>query len=329
MSSQLNERKDILMQKEIYLAGGCFWGTEKYLSLVKRILSTEVGYANGHTANPSYEDVCSKETGHAETVKVVYNPDEVSLEFILRLFYEVIDPLAKNRQGNDIGTQYRTGIYYTEDQDREIIRNSIDELQKNNEHPVAIEVMQLQNYSTAEEYHQKYLDKNPNGYCHIGGEKFQKAKNAQDQQWRYRAKPKEVLIGTLTDMQYNVTQNNATEPPFRNEFYDNFQEGIYLDVTTGEPLFASNAKFEAGCGWPSFSKPIRSDLMSELTDTSHGMKRVEVRSKRGDAHLGHVFEDGPSESGGLRYCINSASLIFIPKEEMQKKGYGYLLHLLD
>ncbi|MBP1764167.1 MAG: peptide methionine sulfoxide reductase [Firmicutes bacterium] len=313
--------------KEIYLAGGCFWGIEKYLSLVKGIVDTEVGYANGNTENPSYEDVCRRETGHAETVRVLYNPDEVSLDFILKLFYDVIDPVAHNRQGNDIGSQYRTGIYYVDQKDEAIIANSIKELQKSYTKPLAIEVMPLQNYYPAEEYHQKYLDKNPNGYCHIRGEKFMKAKQAEDHQLRYRTKSKEVLKNVLTDRQYNVTQNNATEPPFQNEYYDNFKEGIYVDVTTGEPLFLSNDKFESGCGWPSFSKPISSAVISELPDTSYGMERVEVRSKTGDAHLGHVFDDGPSELGGLRYCINSAALLFIPKEEMEEKGYGYLLPL--
>lgn len=302
--------------KEIYLAGGCFWGTEKYLSLVKGIVSTEVGYANGNTENPSYEDVCHRNTGHAEAVKVLYHPDEISLSFILRLYYDVIDPVAKNRQGNDIGTQYRTGIYYTDDLDIEIIEKSVEELQKSYDRPIAIEITPLRNYYAAEEYHQKYLDKNPNGYCHIGGEKFTKAAKAH-------------LKSTLTEIQYNVTQNNDTEPPFKNEYYNKFEEGIYVDVTTGEPLFVSTDKFESGCGWPSFSRPIDSDLLREKTDTSHGRIRTEVRSKSGDAHLGHVFTDGPRESGGLRYCINSASLNFIPKEQMEAKGYGHLLHLLD
>lgn len=317
------------IQKEIYLAGGCFWGTEKYFSLIKGIVSTEVGYANGNTENPTYEDVCYRKTGHAETVKVLYNPDEISLEFILKLYFDVIDPLSKNRQGNDVGTQYRSGIYYTDDRDREIILNSIDELQKKYDRPIVIEVMPLKNYYAAEEYHQKYLDKNPNGYCHISREKYQKAKNALDHRLRYRAKNKEVLKNTLTDMQYNVTQNNATEPPFKNEYYDIFKEGIYVDVTTGEPLFVSKDKFESGCGWPSFSRPISDDLIRRLTDNSHGMQRVEVRSKIGDAHLGHVFNDGPKELGGLRYCINSASLLFIPKEKMEEKGYGYLLGIFN
>jgi peptide methionine sulfoxide reductase msrA/msrB len=315
--------------KEIYLAGGCFWGTEKYLSLVKGIISTEVGYANGNTENPTYEDVCYRKTGHAETVKVLYDPSIISLEFILKLYYDVINPISINRQGNDIGTQYRTGIYYTDATDKDIILESIKELQKKYDKPIAIEVMSLDNYFRAEEYHQKYLDKNPNGYCHIGHDKFEKAEKAEDSQIKYMAKPKEILKETLTDIQYAVTQNNATEPPFRNEYYDNFKKGIYVDVTTGEPLFTSSDKFESGCGWPSFSKPINPDLIRELEDTTYGMQRVEVRSKTGDAHLGHVFNDGPREMGGLRYCINSASLRFIPKEEMEENGYGYLLDLVE
>ncbi len=144
----------------------------------------------------------------------------------------------------------------------------------------------------------------------------------------YIKKPKDILKNTLTKTQYEVTQNNATEPAFRNEYYNNFEPGIYVDITTGEPLFVSSDKFESGCGWPSFSKPIRSELINEITDNSYGMERIEVRSKTGDAHLGHVFPDGPKEFGGLRYCINSASLLFIPKDEMESKGYGYLLSLV-
>lgn len=314
--------------KEIYLAGGCFWGTEKYLSHVKGIVNTEVGYANGNTENPTYEDVCYRKTGHAEAVKVLYDPNTVSLEFILKLYYDVINPLSINRQGNDIGTQYRTGIYYTDIEDKELITESIKTLQKNYDKPIAIEVLPLQNYYRAEEYHQKYLDKNPNGYCHIGQDKFEKAEKAEDLKLKYRAKPYELLKKTLSDIQYAVTQNNFTEPPFNNEYYDNFREGIYVDVTTGEPLFTSGDKFDSGCGWPSFSKPISPDLIRELDDTTHNMQRVEVRSKTGDAHLGHVFNDGPSKLGGLRYCINSAALLFIPKEEMEEKGYGYFLDLL-
>lgn len=167
--------------KEIYLAGGCFWGTEKYLSLVHGIVETEVGYANGNTENPTYEDVCYRDTGHAEAVKVLYNPDEIRLEFILKLFYDVIDPTSVNRQGNDVGTQYRTGIYYVYERDKDKIVKSINELQMSYTKPIAIEVMPLNNYYRAEEYHQKYLDKNPNGYCHIGRSKFEQAKQAKEE----------------------------------------------------------------------------------------------------------------------------------------------------
>lgn len=166
--------------KEIYLAGGCFWGTEKYLSGIKGIVNTDVGYANGNTENPSYEEVCRNNTGHAETVRVVYDPGEIRLSFILDLYYDVINPISVNRQGGDIGTQYRTGIYYVYEEDKEIIEDSIKELQKKYDKPIAIEVLPLKNYYLAEEYHQKYLDKNPSGYCHIGTDKFEKAKLAID-----------------------------------------------------------------------------------------------------------------------------------------------------
>ena len=315
--------------KVIYLAGGCFWGAEKYLSQIKGVLKTEVGYANGKTANPSYEEVCHKNTGHAETVKVLYDPGKLRLAFLLDLFYESIDPTTVNRQGGDRGTQYRTGIYYVDAADREVIEKSIAELQKRFKKPIAIEVLPLSNYYTAEEYHQKYLDKNPNGYCHIGWDKFERAKEATDTVSAYEPASKEELKRRLSKLQYNVTQHAATEPPFDNEYFNNFEEGIYVDITTGEPLFLSTDKFESGCGWPSFSKPISDDLLNELPDNSLFHKRIEVRSKTGDAHLGHVFDDGPRDKGGLRYCINSASLEFIPKDRMEETGFGDFLPLLE
>lgn len=316
------------MKKEIYLAGGCFWGTEKYLKNIKGIIETEVGYANGNTENPTYEEVCHKNTGHTETVKVIYDEILISLSYILELYYEVINPISINRQGGDIGLQYRTGIYFMDSQDEAIIQKSILELQKKHKEKIAIEVKPLLNYYRAEQYHQKYLDNNPNGYCHIGKDKFEKSKKAFDPSKRYIRKSKEVLQNTLTKIQYEVTQNNSTEKPFHNEYYNEFKEGIYVDITTGEPLFVSSNKFETGCGWPSFSKPINKNLITEITDSSHGMARTEVRSKVGDAHLGHVFDDGPTEMGGLRYCINSASLKFIQKERLEEEGYGELLSLL-
>ena len=313
--------------KEIYLAGGCFWGLEKYVGSIPGVISTEVGYANGKTEKPTYEDVCKRDTGHSETVRVEYDPSQISLQGLLSLFYKVIDPTSLDCQGNDVGSQYRTGIYYTDLKDIPIIRNSIDLLQKNHKEPIAIELKPLLNYQTAEEYHQKYLDKNPGGYCHIHPEHFQMAKTAVVDPFLYQLPDKEELKAQLNPVQYEVTMKNGTEPPYQNEYWNNDQEGIYVDITTGEPLFSSRDKFEA-CGWPSFSKPIDSEGVKSKKDFSHGMIRQEVRSRVGDIHLGHVFEDGPIESGGLRYCINSASLRFIPKEKMEEEGYGKYQKLL-
>ncbi len=313
--------------KEIYLAGGCFWGLEKYLSLLPGVVDTEVGYANGKTENPSYEDVCRRGTGHAETVKVVYDPDKISLGHILFMFFDVIDPTSLNRQGNDIGTQYRTGIYYADKADFPVIEKAMENLKGKYSKPIAVEVKPLENYYSAEGYHQEYLDKNPDGYCHIGPMAFEKAEKAFVDPSLYEMPSEEELESRLSDMEYHVIRNNGTEPPYQNEFFDFFKEGIYVDIATGEPLFSSTDKYSA-CGWPSFTKPIDPSAVWEKTDLSHGMIRIEVRSRVGNNHLGHVFTDGPKEKGGLRYCINSAALKFIPKEEMEGEGYGYLLPLL-
>ncbi|CEN32733.1 Peptide methionine sulfoxide reductase MsrA/MsrB 2 (Includes: Peptide methionine sulfoxide reductase MsrA; Peptide methionine sulfoxide reductase MsrB) [Capnocytophaga cynodegmi] len=325
----MNDKKDM---KEIYFAGGCFWGTEHFFKQIRGVVATQVGYANGNTQKPSYEEVYTDKTGFTETVKVVYDPKQVDLQLLLDLFYETIDPTSLNKQGNDIGTRYRTGIYTIDDSDREMISKSLNELASKYNQPIVVENLPLKNFYDAEEYHQNYLDKNPGGYCHINTKLFQMAKEANPMEksspMQYKKPNDEVLKEKLTEIQYNVTQKNATERPFHNEYWNEFREGIYVDITTGEPLFVSTDKFDAGCGWPSFSKPIDKKLIAEKMDKSHGMTRIEVRSKTGDAHLGHVFTDGPSDKGGLRYCINSASLRFIPKDEMKKEGYGDYLNLL-
>ena len=313
---------------EIYFAGGCFWGMEKYLASIRGVTQTQVGYANGKTANPTYEEVCHNNTGHAETVQVVYEPQTVPLTFLLSLFFDAIDPVSVNRQGGDRGVQYRSGIYYTDAADKPEIERSLGELQKKYSEPLAIELLPLENFYPAEAYHQRYLDKNPGGYCHIGKAHFEKAAKAVVNPADYTAPDDVALQSRLTPLQYQVTRQNATEAPFKNEFHQTFRAGIYVDITTGEPLFASDDKFESGCGWPSFSKPIDPSVVHEKTDASLGRVRTEVRSRVGDAHLGHVFEDGPREMGGLRYCINSAALRFIPKEDMAREGYGALLPLV-
>lgn len=319
------EKKD---QAEIYLAGGCFWGTEHFLKQVKGVNSTEVGYANGHTKNPTYKEVCTGDTGYAETVKVSYDPQEVDLDLLLDLYFKTIDPTSLNRQGGDRGTQYRTGIYYTDKADLPVIESAVKALAGSYQKPVVVEIEPLTAFYKAEDYHQDYLDKNTGGYCHISPELFELARKANAGKV-YKKPDDATLRKTLTDQQYAVTQKDATEPAFQNAYWNEFREGIYVDITTGEPLFVSTDKFESDCGWPSFSKPIDEKLVKELTDTSHGMKRVEVRSNTGNAHLGHVFTDGPKAKGGLRYCINSASLRFVPKDKMDAEGYGKYLSLLN
>jgi peptide methionine sulfoxide reductase msrA/msrB len=315
--------------KQIYLAGGCFWGLEKYFSKVNGVIETTVGYANGTTESPTYEEVCLGTTGHAETAMILFDTNVISLSFILNLYFDAIDPTSLNRQGGDTGTQYRTGIYFVDIEDKQVILKLLSQLQNKYDKPLVVEVKPLESYFLAEKHHQKYLDNNPDGYCHIGTSLFEKAKHSIDTSLNYEVKSKEYLKNTLTTMQYNVTQKNDTEPSFDNEYNDNFNAGIYVDITTGEPLFISTDKFDSGCGWPSFSKPIDKSLLVELSDLTRSRVRTEVRSTLGDSHLGHVFEDGPSSSGGLRYCINSASLKFIPLENMEKEGYVNFISMID
>jgi peptide methionine sulfoxide reductase msrA/msrB len=229
------------MSKTIYLAGGCFWGLQKYLSLIQGVTRTEVGYANGATASPTYEQVCAG-SGHAETVLVEYDENVITLTRLLDLYADVIDPTSVNRQGGDSGIQYRTGIYFTIDFDRAIIAGWLTLLGESLIKPVAIELKPLENYCTAEDYHQNYLDKNPDDYCHISADKFECAANA------VHDFKNDKLRERLTPLQYEVVVGGATEPPFENAYYDNFAPGIYVDIISGEPLFVSTDKFESGCG---------------------------------------------------------------------------------
>lgn len=324
----------------IYLAGGCFWGIEAYMKKLPGVRDTDVGYANGNTENPTYEQVCYDNTGHAETVKVVYAPALISTEQLLDGFFKVVDPTSINRQGNDRGSQYRSGIYYVDEADKAIAESAAARQKENYKDPVVTEILPLNQFYLAEDYHQDYLDKNPGGYCHINlnaadefiGEEGLGMSDDLSVLIRpedYPVPDDQVLKEKLTDIQYQVTQNNDTERPYTNEYAATFDKGIYVDVVTGEPLFSSEDKFESGCGWPSFSKPIIPEVVTEHTDTSFNMKRTEVRSRAGDTHLGHVFDDGPKDLGGLRYCINSASIRFIPFDDLETEGYGYLKPLFD
>ena len=309
---------------EIYLAGGCFWGLEEYFSRISGVLQTSVGYANGQVETTNYQLI--KETDHAETVQVVYDEKVVSLREILLYYFRVIDPLSVNQQGNDRGRKYRTGIYYLEEADIPTINTVVREQELLIGRKIAVEVEKLRHYILAEDYHQDYLKKNPGGYCHID---VRDAEKPLIDAANYEKPSQAVLRENLSEESYRVTQEAATEAPFSNAYDQTFEEGIYVDITTGEPLFFAKDKFASGCGWPSFSRPISKELIHYYQDLSHGMERIEVRSRSGNAHLGHVFTDGPQELGGLRYCINSASLRFIAKDEMEEAGYGYLLPYLN
>ncbi|MFS9053899.1 peptide-methionine (R)-S-oxide reductase MsrB [Streptococcus infantis] len=309
---------------EIYLAGGCFWGLEEYFSRISGVLQTSVGYANGQVETTNYQLI--KETDHAETVQVVYDEKVVSLREVLLYYFRVIDPLSVNQQGNDRGRQYRTGIYYLEEADLPTINTVVREQELLIGRKIAVEVEKLRHYILAEDYHQDYLKKNPGGYCHID---VRDAEKPLIDAANYEKPSQAVLKEKLSEESYRVTQEAATEAPFSNAYDQTFEEGIYVDITTGEPLFFAKDKFASGCGWPSFIRPISKELIHYYQDLSHGMERIEVRSRSGNAHLGHVFTDGPRELGGLRYCINSASLRFIAKDEMEEAGYGYLLPYLN
>ena len=314
----------------IYVAGGCFWGVEEFMARIPGVLDAASGYANGNTENPTYEEVSYKGAGHAETVRVRYDSSVVPLDVLLTTYFTIIDPTNATRQGNDVGSQYRTGIYYTDEGDLPVIEAVVAAEQEKYEKPIVTEVLPLDNFYLAEEYHQDYLLKNPNGYCHID---LETARETALVNWinsrEYTVPSDEALRETLTDIQYRVTQENDTEYAFSGEYFDNHERGLYVDVVTGEPLFTSADKFDSGCGWPSFVKPIIPDVVTEHEDASYGMVRVEVRSRAGDTHLGHVFTDGPADRGGLRYCINSASIRFIPYDAMAAEGYGFLQSYIE
>ena len=307
-------------QQIIYLAGGCFWGLEAYMERIQGVTDAVSGYANGKGDTTNYQLLHA--TDHAETVKVTYDPNKISLDKLLQYYFRVIDPTSINKQGNDRGRQYRTGIYYQNEQDKAVIEAALKTLQSKYQEPIQIEVEPLKNYVEAEEYHQDYLKKNPNGYCHID---IKKADEPLIDDKKYPKPSDAELKQKLTALQYDVTQGKHTERSFSNEYWDNFAPGIYVDITTGEPLFSSKDKFESGCGWPSFTKPIAAEVAEYQRDNSFNMTRIEVLSRSGHAHLGHVFDDGPRDKGGLRYCINSASIKFIPLGEMEKQGYGDLI----
>lgn len=321
-------------KRVIYLAGGCFWGMEAFARQLPGVLDVQAGYANGWTAMPTYEAVCRQDTGYSETVEVIYDGEELPLALLAEAFLAVIDPTSRDQQGNDRGNQYRSGIYYTEEAERPLLEAVLRQEQVHYDAPIVTELEPLRRFYPAEAEHQNYLAVHPGGYCHLDRHKEQlaAAKLRAKQlilKGRYPRPVQVELAQRLTPLQYEVTQQKATERPFANPYAAQFERGIYVDIVTGEPLFLSEDKFEAGCGWPSFARPILPAVVTEQLDQSQGMLRTEVLSRQGGSHLGHVFTDGPQKRGGQRYCINSAALRFIPYAEMAAEGYGELQVLLE
>jgi peptide methionine sulfoxide reductase msrA/msrB len=325
------EIMDFSKEKEnvIYMAGGCFWGMEKLMQSIPGVIDVKSGYANGSgEKEANYQTVSMGRTGFKETVRVEYDPDKVSLDALLMAYFYVIDPTVTNRQGNDIGFQYQTGVYYTNEKAKETVER-IAKIEEGRVDKFAVEIGPLINFYPAEEYHQNYLEKNPNGYCHIPTEEIEIFSHLKIDPGDYQRPADEVIKQKLTDTQYAVTQKGATERAFTNPYWDFMGKGIYVDVVTGEPLFSSKDKFKSSCGWPSFSAPIEGPSLIYRKDMSLGLERTEVRSRAGDSHLGHVFKYDPESPNGTRYCINGASLRFVPYDQMDEQGYGDLKKIFD
>lgn len=301
-------------------AGGCFWCMVSPFEDLPGIKKVRSGYTGGNKENPTYEEVCSDTTGHVEAVQITFDPYVFPYEKLLELFWQQINPTDAGGQFHDRGESYQTAIFYHNEEQRLKAEASKKALADSGrfDQPIVTPIVPASVFYEAEEYHQDYHKKNPGHY-----KRYRKGSGREDfieNHWAGKL-DKSNLQERLTPLQYEVTQNNATERPFQNEFWNHEDEGIYVDIVSGEALFSSRDKYDAGCGWPSFTRPLSSYSIKEKTDLSHFMIRTEVRSRIGDSHLGHVFDDGPGENG-LRYCINSAALRFVSKDKLEEEGYG-------